>query len=264
LFWFNNKNLTPLTLEPQDLAKVASKYKLNLFERLVNIFVDEVVFSIENDLLTPTFRLIRANARTHYKTQIAEVAETFFESEITPSSSRRTSLSLSSYKGSTRHNEFADTLGTTTRPYGEEDAEDAREEEEEEEEKETVEPAKAERVSAEDNQGGGDDVDSMPECPQPQPNDHSQTQSDGDDTTKGDSPTQDGSPPVMQSDSKSQEDEIRSQREARIQAQIKALIACQLEDKQHPPRKEEEEDPSPLAAASTNGTPQALLSLVSK
>ena len=70
---------------------MATRYGLAANERIHNILVDDVVFSVENELLTPEYYLIRSNAKTYYKVQIAEIAERSVEVEASITTRRRSS-----------------------------------------------------------------------------------------------------------------------------------------------------------------------------
>lgn len=53
-----------------DLQRVAREYKLNGYEHVRAFHLDRTPFTIENDLLTPTFKLKRHQARLHYAQEI--------------------------------------------------------------------------------------------------------------------------------------------------------------------------------------------------
>lgn len=62
----------------KDLAVFGRESDLKGFEILKNVYIDSEQFSIENDLLTPTFKLKRHQAKDKYKVEIdrmyAEIA----------------------------------------------------------------------------------------------------------------------------------------------------------------------------------------------
>ncbi|KNC82846.1 hypothetical protein SARC_04870 [Sphaeroforma arctica JP610] len=62
-----------LASEIQDLHK---ECKLKGFKKLRDFIVEPEAFSIDNELLTPTFKLKRVNATKKYKDQITELYDT--------------------------------------------------------------------------------------------------------------------------------------------------------------------------------------------
>lgn len=57
----------------QDLNKLGKEAQLRGFEFAKDIYVSSQPFTIDNDLLTPTFKLKRAQAKRFYQTQIDEL-----------------------------------------------------------------------------------------------------------------------------------------------------------------------------------------------
>jgi long-chain acyl-CoA synthetase len=53
-----------------EIARVCAEQKLNGLEKPKDIFLTLEMFGIENNLLTPTFKLKRNIARDHFKPQI--------------------------------------------------------------------------------------------------------------------------------------------------------------------------------------------------
>jgi len=58
----------------KDFNKVASKASLQPHERIRDFLLDSINFSVENDLLTPEFLLVRPKIRTFYASQIADLS----------------------------------------------------------------------------------------------------------------------------------------------------------------------------------------------
>jgi long-chain acyl-CoA synthetase len=56
-----------------DIRAFSEQNKLNGFETVKAIYVDSSPFSLENDLMTPTFKLKRQKARDHYEAEIAKM-----------------------------------------------------------------------------------------------------------------------------------------------------------------------------------------------
>ena len=65
---YNDKELKSAIGE--DLFKVAKQYRLNGYEYIKAFHLEREPFAIENDLLTPTFKLKRHQARLHYAKEI--------------------------------------------------------------------------------------------------------------------------------------------------------------------------------------------------
>lgn len=65
---YNDKELQSLIAD--DLFKVAKQNRLNGYEYIKAFCLEKDPFTIENDLLTPTFKLKRHQARLHYAKQI--------------------------------------------------------------------------------------------------------------------------------------------------------------------------------------------------
>lgn len=68
---YNNKELKALIGE--DLFRVAKQYRLNGYEYIKAFHLEREPFTIENDLLTPTFKLKRHQARLYYAKEIEEL-----------------------------------------------------------------------------------------------------------------------------------------------------------------------------------------------
>lgn len=66
----------------EEIARTSKENGLHGFEIPKAIYVDNDLFSIENDLLTPTFKLKRQQAREKYETQI----EAMYASQPPPAS----------------------------------------------------------------------------------------------------------------------------------------------------------------------------------
>ena len=58
------------------MNKIGKDNGLHSFELAKKIFLDYVPFSVENDLMTPTFKLKRHNITQHYKESIDKMYET--------------------------------------------------------------------------------------------------------------------------------------------------------------------------------------------
>lgn len=58
------------------MTKVGKQSKLNGFEQAKAIFLESEPFAVENDLLTPTFKVKRPQAKKHYEAKIAELYDT--------------------------------------------------------------------------------------------------------------------------------------------------------------------------------------------
>jgi long-chain acyl-CoA synthetase len=56
-----------------DIRRLSKESKLNGFETVRAIYLDSSPFSVENELLTPTFKLKRQKARDQYETEIAKL-----------------------------------------------------------------------------------------------------------------------------------------------------------------------------------------------
>lgn len=56
-----------------DIVQISAKNKLSGLEKPKDIFLTSDAFSIENNLLTPTFKLKRNVAREHFKEQITHM-----------------------------------------------------------------------------------------------------------------------------------------------------------------------------------------------
>lgn len=56
-----------------DIQKLSKESKLNGFETVKAIYLDSSPFSVENDLLTPTFKLKRQKARDQYESEIMKL-----------------------------------------------------------------------------------------------------------------------------------------------------------------------------------------------
>ena len=57
----------------QSINECATQSKLKGFEKIAEFHLESTLFSVENDLLTPTFKLKRQDAKKHYAAQIAEM-----------------------------------------------------------------------------------------------------------------------------------------------------------------------------------------------
>lgn len=68
---YNDKELKALIGE--DLFRVAKQYRLNGYEYIKAFHLEREPFTIENDLLTPTFKLKRHQARLYYAKEIEEL-----------------------------------------------------------------------------------------------------------------------------------------------------------------------------------------------
>jgi long-chain acyl-CoA synthetase len=58
-----------------DMAKLSTKNKLSGLEKPRDICLTQDVFTVENNLLTPTFKLKRNIAREHFRPQITVMYE---------------------------------------------------------------------------------------------------------------------------------------------------------------------------------------------
>jgi len=59
----------------KDMVKVGKDLGLKSFEQVKDIHLDSTLFSVENNLLTPTFKLKRPQAKEHYQAQLNEMIE---------------------------------------------------------------------------------------------------------------------------------------------------------------------------------------------
>jgi len=73
--WINNPQTKELIF--QDMIKVGKQLGLKSFEQVKAIHLEKNLFSVENNLLTPTFKLKRPQAKEYYQAQINQlIAET--------------------------------------------------------------------------------------------------------------------------------------------------------------------------------------------
>jgi long-chain acyl-CoA synthetase len=79
-----NDELDLKALIAADLLKVAREHRLNGFEYIRAFFLERDQFTLENDLLTPTFKLKRHQARIRYAKQIAALYEEIEANESKP------------------------------------------------------------------------------------------------------------------------------------------------------------------------------------
>jgi long-chain acyl-CoA synthetase len=63
----------------KDLARIADRKKLQGFEKIKGIHLATEPFTVENDLLTPTLKLKRADAAKAFRKQINELYKTIDE-----------------------------------------------------------------------------------------------------------------------------------------------------------------------------------------
>jgi len=75
----NNPKVKELIIK--DMLKVGKELGLKSFEQVKDIHIDDVPFSIENNLLTPTFKLKRPQAKEHYQAQIDQLIEVVQKAE---------------------------------------------------------------------------------------------------------------------------------------------------------------------------------------
>ncbi|KAG2232064.1 hypothetical protein BDF21DRAFT_492852 [Thamnidium elegans] len=69
------------------MTKVGKKAELRGFEQAKAIFLESEPFSVENNLLTPTFKVKRPQAKMHYEAKIAELYEVV-NSQVDPAKAR--------------------------------------------------------------------------------------------------------------------------------------------------------------------------------
>jgi len=55
------------------MIKVGKELGLKPFEQVKDIHIDHVLFSVENDLLTPTFKLKRIQAKERYLSTLTDL-----------------------------------------------------------------------------------------------------------------------------------------------------------------------------------------------
>lgn len=72
----------------KDMLAVGKEVGLQSFEQVKDIYLTDVLFSIENDLLTPTFKLKRNKAKEYFLTQINEMIEKVHAQETEKERSR--------------------------------------------------------------------------------------------------------------------------------------------------------------------------------
>jgi len=77
--WCRDPKLKEVIL--QDMLKVGKELGLKSFEQVKEIHLDQDLFSVENNLLTPTFKLKRPQAKEHYQAQITEMIERISKAE---------------------------------------------------------------------------------------------------------------------------------------------------------------------------------------
>jgi len=77
--WSQDPKIKELIL--QDMLKVGKELGLKSFEQVKDIHLDHSLFSVENNLLTPTFKLKRAQVKELYQPQITELTDKVQKSE---------------------------------------------------------------------------------------------------------------------------------------------------------------------------------------
>jgi len=75
-----NEQVKKLILD--DMLKVGKQLDLKPFEQVKDIIIDDRLFSVENDLLTPTFKLKRPQAKDYYKDAIEKMSAKIEQAEI--------------------------------------------------------------------------------------------------------------------------------------------------------------------------------------
>ena len=71
------------------MMKLAAEKKLSSLEKPKQFILSPELFSIENNLLTPTFKLKRNVAKTHFEVQIGQMYEKVAEMEAAAAANRR-------------------------------------------------------------------------------------------------------------------------------------------------------------------------------
>lgn len=69
------------------ITKVGKKAELRGFEQAKAVYLESEPFSVENDLMTPTFKVKRPQAKKHYEVQIAELYEKL-NSQVDPAKAK--------------------------------------------------------------------------------------------------------------------------------------------------------------------------------